>query len=77
MKMPTVVGIFGIFGWGTWIRTKINGVRVRCSTIKLFPSRNFFYNNAFRSILQPRIRSGKIGVGNLDSLGATRLRVSS
>lgn len=25
-------------GWGTWIRTKTNGVRVRCSTIKLFPN---------------------------------------
>lgn len=28
-----------MFGWGTWIRTKIDGVRVRCSTIELFPSR--------------------------------------
>lgn len=26
-------------GWGTWIRTKINGVRVRRSTVELFPSR--------------------------------------
>ena len=26
-------------GWGTWIRTKTSGVRVRCSTLKLFPSR--------------------------------------
>ncbi len=26
-------------GWGTWIRTKIDGVRVRCSTIKLFPNK--------------------------------------
>ena len=25
-------------GWGTWIRTKINGVRVRCSTIELCPT---------------------------------------
>ena len=25
------------FGWGTWTRTKTSGVRVRCSTIKLFP----------------------------------------
>ena len=24
-------------GWGTWTRTKTSGVRVRCSTIKLFP----------------------------------------
>ena len=26
-------------GWGTWIRTKINGVRVRCSTVELSPKR--------------------------------------
>ena len=26
-------------GWGTWTRTKINGVRVRRSTIELFPNR--------------------------------------
>lgn len=25
-------------GWGTWIRTKILGVRVRCSTVELFPN---------------------------------------
>jgi hypothetical protein len=25
-------------GWGTWIRTKINGVRVRCSTVELSPT---------------------------------------
>ena len=25
-------------GWGTWIRTKIDGVRVRCSTVELFPN---------------------------------------
>ena len=24
-------------GWGTWIRTKIDGVRVRCSTVELSP----------------------------------------
>lgn len=29
---------FGGIGWGTWIRTKINGVRVRRSTIELFPN---------------------------------------
>ena len=23
------------FGWGTWIRTKIDGVRVRCSAVEL------------------------------------------
>jgi hypothetical protein len=27
-------------GWGTWIRTKINGVRVRCSTVELSPTRS-------------------------------------
>lgn len=26
-------------GWGTWIRTRTNGVRVRGSTVNLFPSR--------------------------------------
>lgn len=26
-------------GWGTWIRTRTDGVRVRCSAVKLFPSR--------------------------------------
>jgi hypothetical protein len=25
-------------GWGTWIRTKIDGVRVRSSTVELFPN---------------------------------------
>jgi hypothetical protein len=30
-------------GWGTWIRTKINGVRVRRSTVELFPKRQFFF----------------------------------
>jgi site-specific DNA recombinase len=28
------------FGWGTWIRTRINGVRVRCSTVELSPTRS-------------------------------------
>jgi hypothetical protein len=28
-----------IFGWGTRIRTLIDGVRVRCPTIERFPSR--------------------------------------
>ena len=28
-----------INGWGTWIRTRTDGVRVRCSAVKLFPSR--------------------------------------
>lgn len=29
----------GRIGWGTWIRTRTNGVRVRGSTVNLFPSR--------------------------------------
>ena len=33
------IGRIEEFGWGTWIRTKIDGVRVRSSTIELFPSR--------------------------------------
>ena len=28
----------GMSGWGTWIRTRTNGVRVRGSTVNLFPS---------------------------------------
>ena len=27
-----------MLGWGTWIRTRTDGVRVRCSTVKLFPN---------------------------------------
>jgi hypothetical protein len=30
----------GLAGWGTWIRTKIDGVRVRCSTVELSPTRS-------------------------------------
>src|SRR5438876_8038032 len=30
-----------ITGWGTWIRTKIDGVRVRSSTVELSPSGRF------------------------------------
>jgi hypothetical protein len=29
-----------VCGWGTWIRTKIDGVRVRCSTVELSPTRS-------------------------------------
>ncbi len=28
----------GVVGWGTWIRTRTNGVRVRGSTVNLFPN---------------------------------------
>src|SRR6185312_1402777 len=34
--------IFNVLhGWGTWIRTKIDGVRVRCSTVELSPNGRF------------------------------------
>jgi hypothetical protein len=29
-----------ICGWWTWIRTKIDGVKVRCSTVELSPTRS-------------------------------------
>jgi hypothetical protein len=31
-------------GWGTWIRTRTNGVRVRGSTVNLFPNPFVFSN---------------------------------
>ena len=36
-RVARINGDEGI-GWGTWIRTKINGVRVRCSTVELSPN---------------------------------------
>lgn len=37
--MPNLlIFLVKLFGWGTWTRTKINGVRVRRSTIELFPN---------------------------------------
>src|SRR6185437_14057609 len=33
--------IIDFAGWGTWIRTKIDGVRVRCSTVELSPNGRF------------------------------------
>ncbi len=49
-------------GWGTWIRTRTDGVRVRCSTVKLFP------NGGWRVIyrvagMRSRARGQKSGVG--------------
>lgn len=41
------------FGWGTWIRTRTNGVRVRGSTVNLFPSRRVWYR-AMRTAHVPR-----------------------
>ena len=35
LQNPNNVRVFA--GWGTWIRTRTDGVRVRCSTVKLFP----------------------------------------
>ncbi len=34
-------------GWGTWNRTKIYGVRVRCSTFKLFPIKRYLIYTLF------------------------------
>jgi hypothetical protein len=33
-------------GWGTWIRTKIDGVRVRCSTVELSPNASTFVGHS-------------------------------
>ena len=33
-----------MIGWGTWIRTKTDGVRVRCTTIILYPSSNAVFS---------------------------------
>src|SRR5271163_1420224 len=33
LKVITPCNINNVRGWGTWIRTRINGVRVRCSTV--------------------------------------------
>ena len=30
-----------LFGWGTWIRTRTDGVRVRRSTVNLFPNKTW------------------------------------
>lgn len=35
---PEMLEIEGGVGWGTWIRTRTNGVRVRWSTVNLFPN---------------------------------------
>jgi hypothetical protein len=46
-------------GWGTWIRTKIDGVRVRCSTVELSPKdrpgAEIFYSS--RAVLAGEARS--------------------
>ena len=34
-------------GWDTWTRTKIYGVRVRCSTIKLYPKTFLILSDSF------------------------------
>ncbi len=39
LRLPGTPGnLLKSSGWGTWIRTKINGVRVRCSTVELSPN---------------------------------------
>lgn len=39
MAAKLLIYLREVVGWGTWIRTKIDGVRVRCSTVELFPSK--------------------------------------
>src|ERR1035437_10479903 len=41
-------------GWGTWIRTKILGVRVRCSTVELSPTEAIDRSEEHTSELQSR-----------------------
>lgn len=38
------MGGFVYLGWGSWIRTNTDGVRVRSSTVKLCPKRRGLYN---------------------------------
>ena len=38
-KLTKRTNITRLYGWGTWIRTKIDGVTVRCSTVELSPTR--------------------------------------
>jgi hypothetical protein len=39
-RKPKIHGhVREVYGWGTWIRTKIARVRVRCSTVELSPTR--------------------------------------
>jgi hypothetical protein len=45
-----------INGWGTWIRTKINGVRVRCSTVELSPTKPLM-SNSFLVVYKSRPKS--------------------
>jgi hypothetical protein len=43
-----------MIGWGTWIRTKILGVRVRCSAVELFPNEETSERPAARRSGSPR-----------------------
>ena len=54
------------FGWGTWIRTTTNGVRVRCSTVKLSPI------EVFRAVDQRKVPSVR-GGASPPRCGADRL----
>ena len=40
-KSRQAIALAGYFGgWGTWIRTKTGGVRVRCPTVRRSPTRS-------------------------------------
>ena len=43
----------GKLGWGTWIRTKIDGVRVRSSTVELSPKRASVLGGALDNEAEP------------------------
>ena len=41
-----------VFGWGTWIRTKTNRVRVCCATVTPFPNQAIDITLVFVEVLQ-------------------------
>jgi hypothetical protein len=53
-------------GWGTWIRTKILGVRVRCSTVELSPTEAIDLSTVLTAVLQ--IRGDVLQIDPADAL---------
>jgi hypothetical protein len=51
------------FGWGTWIRTKIDGVRVRCSTVELSPTHSPQTVKVLLDRARRNMLAGEISVG--------------
>ena len=54
-----VVSVADLTGWGSWIRTRTDGVRVRCSTVKLIPNRKGFATGVPMAHGNPANRSRK------------------